>query len=132
MCQCHFYFSSFTAQRPWSLTPTSFWFSPASPNTLCSEGRIWCQGARGIWSRDPRDYSTLLLGALSTSGRDYGDTGENRGIFCFVETAVAFLESNGNSEKLVFWCPPNFLPLHTPQCMGRCTQFFHCPISLLL
>lgn len=106
MCQCHLYFSSFTARRPLSLTPTSFCFSPTSPNTLCSEGRTWCLGTRGIWARDHRDYSTVLLGALSPSGnhsRDYGDSGENRGIFYFVETDVAFLESNGNSNKLAFF-----------------------------
>lgn len=92
-----------------------FCFSPASPNTLYSEGRTWCLGARGIWARDHRDYSTLLLGAMSPSGShswDYGDTGENRGTFYFVETGIAFLESNGNSNKLAFF--------------GVFLIFFHC------
>lgn len=124
MCQCHLYFSSFTARRPLSLTPTSFCFSPASPNTLCLEGRTWCLGARGIWTRDHRDYSTLLLGAVSPSGnhsRDHDDTAENRGIFYLVETDLVFWNQMGTVTNRLFWCPLNILPLHTPQCIDRRT-----------
>lgn len=35
----------------------------------------------------------------------------------------------GTLTNWLFLCPPNFLPLHTSQCMDRCTQFFHCRIS---
>lgn len=63
MCQCHrLYFSSFSAQGPLPLTPTSFCFPPASPNAVRSVCRTCSVRARGTGAKDfhcfHRSYSS--------------------------------------------------------------------------
>ena len=90
MCQCRLlYFSSFSAKRPLSLTPKSSVFLLLLPTHCCQKAE------HGVW--EPEEFgleitdtlpSTLLPGALTPTGdhsRDDGGTGENKGIFYFVE-----------------------------------------------
>lgn len=138
ICQCHLlYFSSFLAKRPLSLTPTSFCFPSAFPNTLCQKAEP------GIW--EPEEFgpettqtfpTTLLSGALRPRAnhcRDDGGTGENKGIFYFVEADGNFSGIKWELQQipLFFVFSLGFFPLHTPQRMGRCTQFFHCQALFL-
>lgn len=56
-----------------------------------------------------------------------------KAFFTLLRLMVTFLELNGSSNKFLFFFvfSLGFFPLHTPQRMGRCTQFFHCQALFL-
>lgn len=144
ICQCHLlYFSSFLAKRPLSPTPTSFCFPPASPLLLlpthCVRRQNLVFGSqRNLSQRSHRLFLPLcfqehwvpepIIAGMMVA------LVKIKAFFTLLRLMVTFLELNGNSNKFLFCVfSLGFFPWHTPQCMGRCTQFFHCqPLFLQL